>query len=133
MNQTLQPKDRTQEIRKELEELNRSLKMSVQKAIRVGELLTEQKEFIGHGHFLSWLEDNFDMSQQTASNYMRLYSHKNKLLNIGNLQEAYHQIETLERQEKMTEDERRRALIAEYRKTGKKPHGWDRSLDYIIS
>jgi hypothetical protein len=124
--------DRTEEIKKELAELNSALKMSVQKAIRIGQLLTEQKEFVGHGLFLPWLEKNFDMSQQTASNYMRLFSHNDKLLNIGNLQEAYRQIETIEAQEKQSKAERERTLISEYRKTGAKPTGWTRDLDYRI-
>ena len=46
--------DRTAEIQRELAELNNTLKMSVQKAIRIGELLTEQKEIVGHGLFIQW-------------------------------------------------------------------------------
>lgn len=125
-------KDRTQEIKKELTELNQSLKMSVQKAIRVGQLLTEQKEFIGHGKFLSWLEDNFDMHRDTANQYMRLFAHSDKCRNVRNLTEAYQQIETIERQEKQSAEARKQTLIAEYKRTGKKPIGWDRSLDYLL-
>jgi hypothetical protein len=124
--------DRTEEIKRELSELNNTLKMSVQKAIRIGELLTEQKAFVGHGLFLPWLEKNFDMSQQTASNYMRLHTHQSKLLNIGNLSEAYRQIETIEAQEKQSKVERDRSLIAEYRKTGIKPDGWTPALDKAV-
>jgi len=124
--------DRTLEIKRELSELNQSLKMSVQKAIKIGELLTEQKEFIGHGNFLSWLEDNLDISQPTAWRYVKLYEHNDKIFKLNNLQEAYVQIETIERQEKMSAEEKKRLMIAEFRKTGKKPEGWDRSLDYAI-
>jgi hypothetical protein len=124
--------DRTSEIKRELSELNQSLKMSVQKAIKIGQLLTEQKEFIGHGNFLSWLEDNIDIQERTAQKYMMIYRHKNKTALNADLQEAYNQIETIERQEKMSAEEKKRSLIAEFRKTGNKPEGWDRSLDYII-
>ncbi len=129
MNVTI---DRTAEIKKELAELNQSLKMSVQKAIYIGQLLTEQKEFIGHGNFLSWLEDNLDIGKSIAYQYIKLNEYKNKIPKIGNLSEAYQQIETIERQEKQSNEERKRSLIAEFRKTGKKPEGWDRDCDYVI-
>lgn len=124
--------DRTAEIKKELSELNQSLKMSVQKAIKIGELLTEQKEIIGHGGFISWIEDNLDITDQTARNYMRLFSHNDKIKNVLDLQTAYIQIETIERQEKQSNEERKRSLISEFRKTGKKPEGWNRDCDYVI-
>jgi len=129
MNVTI---DRTAEIKKELLELNQSLKMSVQKAIKIGELLTEQKEFIGHGNFLSWVEDNIDINERTARRYMSLYSYRNKTDKLSDLSEAYQQIETIERQEKQSNEERKRSLIAEFRKTGKKPEGWNRDCDYVI-
>lgn len=124
--------DRTAEIQKELAELNNTLKMSVQKAIRIGELLTEQKEIVGHGLFIAWVKDNLDISFDTASRYIKLFESGDKIRNLPNLQAAYKQIETLEAQAKQSRDERERAMIAEYRKTGKKPIGWTRELDYRI-
>lgn len=124
--------DRTAEIQREINELNNTLKMSVQKAIRIGQLLTEQKEIIGHGLFLSWLKENIDISERSAQMYMKLFSYKDKTAEIADLQTAYHQIETLEAQQKLTKEERERKLISEYRKTGKKPDGWTRDLDYRI-
>ncbi|MDD3083062.1 MAG: DUF3102 domain-containing protein [Desulfobacterales bacterium] len=125
-------KDRTEEIRRELVELNQTLKMSVQKAIKIGQLLTEQKEFVGHGGFLSWIDERLDISKNTVERYMKLYSYQNKIPNLGNLQDAYKQIETLEQQEKLSKQERERSMVSEYRKTGTKPAGWDRSLDYRV-
>lgn len=122
--------DRTQEIKKELSELNDCLKMSVSKAVRIGELLTEQKEFIGHGNFLSWLENNFDMSDKNAERYMKLWQYKNKIDKLSNLQEAYFQIETLEKQEKQKEEQEDNKKIFQYKKTGVKPEGWERKHDY---
>lgn len=124
--------DRTVEIQRELAELNNTLKMSVQKAIRIGELLTEQKEIVGHGLFIQWIESNLDITRQSADKYMKLFQYRDKCKLELHLQEAYKQIETLEAQAKQTKEERDRAMIAEYRKTGKKPDGWDRSLDYRI-
>lgn len=124
--------DRTVEIQKELAELNSTLRMSVKKAIRIGELLTEQKEIVGHGLFMSWIRSNLDISWDTANRYINLFNYNDKISTLPNLQDAYKQIETLEAQAKQTKDDRDRAMIAEYRKTGKKPQGWDRSLDYRI-
>ena len=125
-------KDRTQEIKKELAELNTTLKMTVQKAIRVGQLLSEQKEFVGHGNFVKWIENNLDIDDNTVYRYIKLYSYADKIPILGNLQDAYKQIETIEAQAKLTAEEKQRKMIAEYRKTGKKPEGWTRQLDYII-
>jgi hypothetical protein len=125
-------KDRTEEIRRELVELNQTLKMSVQKAIKIGQLLTEQKEFVGHGGFLAWLESNVNINERTAQRYMALHRYRNKTDKLSDLQTAYQQIETLEQQEKLSKQERDRSLISEYRKTGTKPAGWDRSLDYRV-
>lgn len=124
--------DRTADIKRELAELNQSLKMTVRKAIRIGQLLTEQKEFVGHGLFLNWLDANLDISADTASRYMKLYSHNDKIRNLPNLQTAYQQIETLEAQEKQSKEERERRMIAEYRRTGTKSAEWDRALDYRL-
>jgi hypothetical protein len=125
-------RDRTQEIKRELAELRNTLKMSVTKAIRIGQLLTEQKEFVGHGLFLSWLDANFEMSERTARNYMSLFAYRDETAEIADLQTAYKQIETIEAQQKLSEEERNRAMVAEFRKTGVKPHGWTRDLDYRI-
>ena len=95
-------KDRTQEIKKELAELNTTLKMTVQKAIRVGQLLSEQKEFVGHGNFVKWIENNLDIGRTSAEKYMKLFEYQNKLPESGNLQDAYKQIETIEAQAKLT-------------------------------
>jgi hypothetical protein len=121
--------DRTQEIKNEIALLNHTLKMSVQKAIRIGELLTEQKAFVGHGNFLPWLSNNFDMSERTARSYMSLFAYRDKTAEIADLQTAYKQIGTIEAQAKQSQEERNRSIITEYRKTGIKPVGWTDKLD----
>ena len=125
-------KDRTEDIKVLLSDLNQSLRMTVNKAIQLGGLLVEQKKHVGHGNFLSWLEANIDLPERTAYRYMSLHDYRNKIATMANLQEAYKQIETLEQQEKLSKKERVRSLVSEYRKTGTKPAGWDRSLDYRV-
>ena len=46
---------------------------------------------------------------------MALYEYRNKTANLSDLQEAYHQIETLEKQERMSTEERNRSMIAQFR------------------
>jgi hypothetical protein len=41
-------------------------------ARRAGELLIEAKARVAHGEWLPWLKANFDFSEKTAQNYMRL-------------------------------------------------------------
>lgn len=54
-------------------------KKSVEKAIRIGQLLTEQKECLKHGEFTKWIKNNLPFTDRTARNYMRLYNNRDKL------------------------------------------------------
>ncbi len=113
-----------------LTELGTALKTSVNKAIQIGQLLSEQKEEMDHGAFLPWLEMNFSMSRHTATNYMKLYEHKNKCENVSHLQDAYKQIEQIEKQTKQEQQKEDLKIIFEYKKSGVKPEGWERKHDY---
>jgi hypothetical protein len=106
------------------------LKRTVQDAIEIGELLTKQKAILPHGEFLPWIARELPFSDRTARNYMKLYQHKSKLETVSDLQEAYRQIETLERQSRARGHERRDRLLQEREETGEKPEGWDREVDY---
>jgi hypothetical protein len=110
-------------------EIETKLRTTVQDAIRAGEILTQVKDRLDHGEFLPWIERNCEFSRQTADNYRRLYDHRGKLPTVSNLQEAYQQIETIERQQKQTEEQRAQERIREYRETGVKPEGWRRGTD----
>lgn len=122
--------NRADQIKVLLAELDRTLKMSVEKAIRIGQLLTEQKSDMDHGQFLPWLESNFEMSERTARKYMMLHRYRDKTALNADLQEAYQQIEYIEREEKAEQQKHDDALIRERIKTGSKPEGWNRSLEY---
>jgi hypothetical protein len=108
-----------------------SARRSVQEAILIGEIISEQKMILSHGEFIPWIS-TLPFDDNTAYRYLKLNTFSNKIPTVGNLQEAYKQIETLEAQEKQSKEQRQRSLIAEYRKTGKKPEGWTRDLDYVI-
>jgi len=105
--------------------------MSVEKAIEVGNLLHEAKEELAHGEFLPWLSSNFEMSHMQATRYMKLYTYEDKCNNMLSLQEAYQQIETIERQEKKEQEKKDNTILYQYLKTGIKPVGWERRHDYL--
>ncbi len=60
-------------------------------AIRIGELLTEQKKSFFHEKLMPWVETNLPFSRRTARNYMRLYRERDRLKTEGvtGLTEAY--------------------------------------------
>jgi Protein of unknown function (DUF3102) len=72
-------------------EICQAARTTIEKAIRIGELLTEQKATLKHGEWLPWLKANVEFSRQTADNYRRVYEKREdiKLLNVGNLTDAY--------------------------------------------
>lgn len=79
------------EIRKLHNEIWSSLKSSLEKAIRIGQILNEQKENLEHGKFTAWVKDNLPFTDRTARNYMRLYRERDrfKTETVSDLTEAY--------------------------------------------
>lgn len=112
-------------------EITHSLKMTVSKAIRVGQLLTEEKEEKEHGEFLPLIK-TLPFSERTARRYIALYRHRDKTASVADLQEAYKQIEHIESKLKREEQKKKDKLIEERLETGEKPKGWNRSLDYEL-
>ena len=53
-------------------EAERSLRASVDLAIKAGELLIQAKRTIGHGNWAGWLLENIKFSDRLAQAYMRL-------------------------------------------------------------
>lgn len=130
----------TDNARKEIIELHngimQSARRSVQDAIKIGEIISEKKpELEMKNEFNSWIK-SLPFSENTARNYIQLFTYRHKTSNIEDLSTAYKKVSEIEYQEKQTEEQRRRSMIAEYRRTGIKPDGWSgslgRSLDYII-
>jgi hypothetical protein len=73
------------------------LRASVVQAIRIGELLAEQKKLLNHGEFTPWIEANLPFSDRTARNYIRLYKERARLKseNVSDLTTAYRVIRQL--------------------------------------
>src|SRR5262245_54946552 len=95
MKMTLTKK--AQEIVKLHRELLSSLKMTIEKAIRIGELLIQAKAEMKHGQWLPWLKNNVPFTTVTAQSYMRCFDHKAELKSksILHLTDAYSFIERM--------------------------------------
>ena len=83
-------KTRIDEIKELHQEIGGYLKMTLDKAIRVGELLLIQKENLKHGEWLPWIKENLPFSERLARDYMRFYDRREELktANLADLTEA---------------------------------------------
>jgi len=81
-------KSRVQEITQLHDEIGGYLKMSLEKAIKIGELLTEQKASLKHGEWLPWIESNLPFSTRTAEVYLKCYREREKIAESANLRDA---------------------------------------------
>jgi hypothetical protein len=76
-----------------------NLRQSLDDAIRIGQLLTEQKETLPHGDFGKWIEANLPFTDRTARNYMRLHRDRERLKTetVSDLTGAYRLLQASER------------------------------------
>ncbi len=60
-------------------EIALSLKITLDKAIRIGELLTIKKDSLGHGCFTEWVRRSLPFTDRTARNYMRCFGNREQI------------------------------------------------------
>jgi hypothetical protein len=60
-------------------EVGEGLKLTVTKAIRIGELLSIQKAKCAHGEWIRWVEANLAFNRHLAARYMACYQNREKL------------------------------------------------------
>ena len=126
---------------KRIKELDSILKEKMCDAVvvvaEIGGLLKEQKK-ANPGTFLKWLNDNFQYSQDTAYQYMRVAINfheimgNHKFMESPSLQIAYDvaiEIEQNKKEEKIKQIEQ---LIQIKETTGKNPEGWNVDCDYRL-
>jgi hypothetical protein len=89
MNQLQKP--RAEEITRLHNEIISNLRQSLDSAIRIGQLLIEQKDDLKHGQWGLWIQDNLPFTDRTARNYMRVYRERDRLKTetVSDLQSAY--------------------------------------------
>jgi Protein of unknown function (DUF3102) len=61
------------------EVVTNSFRMTIESAIRIGELLISVKDRLPHGKFLPWVKANLTFQERTGRNYMRLFRERDKL------------------------------------------------------
>lgn len=81
----------TDEIRKLHDEINGFGRKALDNAIRIGELLTQEKAKLDHGEWLPWVQVNMPFTDRTARNYIRCFEKRDRLKseNVSDLAEAY--------------------------------------------
>jgi hypothetical protein len=77
-----------QDIRREIEQADASLRDAVTYAIRAGELLIEAKGELKHGDWLPWLGANCRLGEREARNYMRLARNRQTVADLPTIREA---------------------------------------------
>lgn len=82
---------RIQEIASLHVELVGMARQTLPMAIRIGQLLHEQKEALPHGQFTAWIEACLPFTPRTARNYMRVFEHRERLKteSVSVLTDAY--------------------------------------------
>ena len=60
-------------IQQKTEEIKVLMRRTAQDVFDIGQKLSEIKNRLGHGHFGSWLKAEFDWSERTAQNFIRVY------------------------------------------------------------
>jgi phage N-6-adenine-methyltransferase len=67
------------EIRQLHAEIISSARTTLEKAIRIGELLVGQKATLKHGQWLPWVKENLPFEHATASRYMGVYARRDEI------------------------------------------------------
>ncbi len=60
-------------------EILTAARTSLHKAIRIGELLVEQKARLDHGRWLPWIKEHLPFSPDTAGRYMVVFKHRDQI------------------------------------------------------
>ncbi|MDZ4688158.1 MAG: DUF3102 domain-containing protein [Planctomycetaceae bacterium] len=72
-------------------EIEQALRTSLDKAMRIGELLADVKATLPHGQFGTWCDQHLPFTARTATNYMRLHKNRDRLKSetVSDLGAAY--------------------------------------------
>ena len=121
----------TQSITKEIVSLHKEIKdyfvkVTLKKAMRIGELLMRQKELLGHGNYTKWIVEKLPFCLRTAQRYAKIYNNKDKLKNdsVSFISEAHKILTapnmTLEEEQESADEQRRRLYTSQNREQIKK-------------
>lgn len=92
MNRELVDHDRLEEIVQQVNDeyalMTGDMTRAVQRAIRIGEMLTEAKGEVAHGEWIPWIERNLVFGRSEASRYMKVYRNGARVQHLDSLREA---------------------------------------------
>jgi hypothetical protein len=71
-------------VQQKTEEIKVLMRRTAQDVFDIGQKLSDIKARLGHGHFMNWLKAEFEWSERTAGNFMRVYQ-SFKFANIADL------------------------------------------------
>jgi DUF3102 family protein len=98
---------------------------ALDRAIRIGGLLCSVKSPLGHGRWLSWLENNVSFSERTAQNYMGVFRRRARLksANVADLTAAYLELDkpSAESEQQSAEDSAHSRFLENLRKELESP------------
>jgi hypothetical protein len=85
------PIDAASEINRLHFENIEAARTTIQRAMRIGELLSQMKSKLRHGEWLPWLEANVAFDARTAQRYVKVYENRDRLKNdsVSYLKDAY--------------------------------------------
>lgn len=143
-NRMLPEKSRIKEIIKLHNELQKLYNSGLDQAIRLGELLDEQKKNLKYEEFVNWVNKNLPFSDRTARNYRVIYRNREFLKRkvLSSLDSAYLLLKKSkdkeERKEKQKEGRNKRLkeledLSKEYDRTYQKKYEIKPRVTYSVS
>lgn len=83
------PAHLAEEINQELEKGKEHARLLVEHMLRLGDLLLQAKESVGHGKFYKWLEENCQLKMRQAQRYMKVAQHR-EIVEKANASRATH-------------------------------------------
>jgi hypothetical protein len=110
------------EINKLHEGITALAKRALGDAIKIGELLTQQKAKLKHGGWLPWVKGNLKFSYKTAERYMNLWERKDELDSESNLNDALRRLTKPKDPEEVKRAYSRKLTAPIYKPSGKKPN-----------
>ncbi|HOV13765.1 MAG TPA: DUF3102 domain-containing protein [Spirochaetota bacterium] len=83
--------ERVEEMRGLYLDIKQAMETAYQKALRLGEMLSNVKGILPHGEFGSWIEENMNFSVRNAQRYMLVFDKKEELKDrsIESLSQAF--------------------------------------------
>lgn len=88
-------RSKVEEIKGLHQEVLGSVKMTLDKVVKIGRLLSECKEQVGYGMWMTWVEANHELlgfGYKTANNYINCFERKDdpRFLTVRNLSDIYY-------------------------------------------